>query len=362
MEIALYDDAAGFYGAGGGAGRDRDFLTSPEVGPLFGAVLARALDRWWGEIGRPDPFVVVEAGAGVGTLAASVLAAAPACASALRYVTVERSERLRALQGERLPLELPALVLGPAVPTPDEEPAPSPRQGPLVTALAELPAVPFAGVIVANELLDNLVFTLLERTEAGWAELRVGATGDTLVELAVPAPPELAAEADRLAPSAPFGARVPLQHAAREWLRSALTLLTAGRLVAVDYGADTPDLAARPWTEWLRTYRGHGRGGHPLGDPGRVDITCEVAWDQLEPVRRPVSRVSQADFLQIHGIDDLRATAAAAWDAGAAAGGLEAVRARSRVSEAAALVDPVGLGAFDVVEWVVGGRRRHRPE
>jgi SAM-dependent MidA family methyltransferase len=44
MEAALYDERAGFYGAHGSAGRRGDFLTSPEVGPLFGAVLARALD------------------------------------------------------------------------------------------------------------------------------------------------------------------------------------------------------------------------------------------------------------------------------------------------------------------------------
>ena len=44
------------------AGRRGDFLTSPEVGPLFGAVLARFLDAEWERIGRPDPFTVVDAG------------------------------------------------------------------------------------------------------------------------------------------------------------------------------------------------------------------------------------------------------------------------------------------------------------
>ena len=59
--------------AAAAAGRRGDFLTAPEVGPLYGAVLARAIDAWWIELGRPDPFVVVEAGAGPGTLARSVL-------------------------------------------------------------------------------------------------------------------------------------------------------------------------------------------------------------------------------------------------------------------------------------------------
>src|SRR5215213_9313391 len=119
MDLALYDPAHGFYATGGGAGRRGDFLTSPEVGPLFGAVVARALDAWWDDLGRPDPFLVVEAGAGTGTLARDVLAAGPACGPALRYVLVERSESLRERQAGRLALELPAHALGPV--RPDDE-------------------------------------------------------------------------------------------------------------------------------------------------------------------------------------------------------------------------------------------------
>ena len=44
MEQALYDPESGFYATSGVAGRRGDFITSPEVGPLFGAVVARALD------------------------------------------------------------------------------------------------------------------------------------------------------------------------------------------------------------------------------------------------------------------------------------------------------------------------------
>src|SRR4051812_20897740 len=98
MEAALYGDG-GFFAEGRGAGRaGRDFVTSPEVGPLFGACVARALDRLWRVLDQPDPFFVVEAGAGNGRLAREVLRAAPACLAALRYVLVERSAPLRAEQ------------------------------------------------------------------------------------------------------------------------------------------------------------------------------------------------------------------------------------------------------------------------
>src|SRR5438309_1141925 len=175
LELALYHPELGFYARGGGAGRGADFLTSPEVGPLFGCVVARALDAWWEELGRPDPYVVVEAGAGAGTLARDVLAAAPTCGPALRYVLVERSAPLRARQRGRLPLEPPRQVLGPVVSGQDSDEGAHavPGIGPLVTSLGELPTGPFIGVILANELLDNLPVRILERTHNSWSEVRV---------------------------------------------------------------------------------------------------------------------------------------------------------------------------------------------
>lgn len=357
VELALYGEG-GFFSSGGGAGRGgADFITSPEVGPLFGAVLARAVDAWWDDLGQPDPFFFAEVGAGSGTLARSVLAAAPRCAGALRYVLVERSEAHREAQRAVLDLELPAFVLGPSLHDFDDEDGPSvePGRGPLVTALEDLPAGPFTGVIFANELLDNLPFALLERRGGRWHEVRVAEAADgSLVEAVVLAPPALAAEGDRLAPDAPEEGRVPVQHAAAEWLRDALGLLEAGRVVLVDYAvSDTAALASRPWTEWVRTYRAHGRGGHPLDRLGEQDITVEVCADQLARVRAPALDRSQAAFLDAHGMGALVAEAAARWEAGAARPDLAALAAKSRVHEAAELSDPAGLGAFRVLEWPV---------
>lgn len=354
----LYDDDVGFYGAGGGAGRGRDFLTSPEVGPLFATVLAAAADSWWDEMSRPDPFVVVEAGAGSGTLAEALLGVPPRCAPAMRYVTVERSPALRAEQRSRLALETPAFVLGASEQSEDTEAHPRPGQGPLVTALTELPAVAIDGIVLANELLDNLAFVLLERGPDGWLEVRVGEREGRLVEVLVPAPVDLAADAERLAGAAGVGSRIPLQRQAQAWLDAALRVVRHGRVVVIDYCSESATLASRRWTEWLRTYRGHGRGGHPLEAPGAQDVTTEVALDQLERVSSPTAVRSQATFLAAHGMGGLADGAADSWRAGAARGDLAALRARSRVGEAAALSDPSGLGGFTVVEWAVAGRRR----
>jgi SAM-dependent MidA family methyltransferase len=334
MELALYDPELGFYATTGFAGRRGDFITSPEVGPLFGAVVANALDTWWSDAGSPDPFVVVEAGAGAGTLARSVLAAAPACAPALRYVLVERSARLRARHGEYLAVESSAHAFAPNREEGDDDHrALDLPTGPIVVGLSELPRVA-ADVVIANELLDNLPVDLLERSGDSTCEVRVGLDGDQLTEVLIPS--ELSIETGR----------EPVQHAAARWVHDARAL--GGRVVVIDYADSTASMAARPWRDWLRTYRAHQRGSDPLAALGTQDITCDVAVDQLP---HPTTNTSQAVWLREHGIDDLVEDGRKVWAERAHIGDLEAMRARSRVTEAEALTDPAGLGAFRVLEW-----------
>ena len=351
LDHLLYGDD-GFFETGGGAGRRADFLTSPEVGPLFGAIVARFLDTEWHRLRRPDPFVVVEAGAGRGALARAVLDAAPSCLLALRYVCVERSAALRAAAEDVLPLEPAANVFGAVTADdPDDEPTSQAGTGPVVTILDDLPLVPVTGVVFANELLDNLPFRLLERQVDGWAEVLVALDGSAFCEIVVPAPGDAVEEAARLAPDAPVGGRLPLQRDAGEWLRRALGTVDAGRVVIVDYADTSPSMVTRPWRDWLRTYRGHAPGGDPLD--GDQDVTVEVAIDQLARVRTPTADRSQSEWLAAHGVDDLAAAARAAWQERAHVGDLEALRHRSRAGEAEALTDPTGLGAFRVLEWQV---------
>ncbi len=317
MADALYGPH-GFYTTGGRAGRRGDFLTSPEVGPLFGAVIARFLDAEWERLGRPDPFTVVECGAGPGTLARSILAATPSCSGDLRYVAVEVAEAQRA------------------------------RHPDAIESVAGLPAGPLVGVVIANELLDNLPFRLAVFDD-GWREAYVVVLPDGRVVEHLSAPLDPAHPA--LPPDPPHGARAPIQDAASAWVDSARSLLSAGTVLTLDYcSATTAALALRPWREWLRTYRGHERGGHYLTDPGRQDITAEVAIDQLP---EPDAVRTQAQWLRLHGIDELVDEGKRYWEAHAARPDLVALGMRSRVSEAEALLDPAGLGGFTVLQWRV---------
>ncbi len=329
MELALYGPS-GFYTSGGSAGRRGDFITSPEVGPLFGEVLARAIDAEWHRLGRPDDFTVIEVGAGQGTLARSLLPALQAlgrtgserlgCGASRspRYVAVEVSAGQRARHPDGV------------------EPA------------DELPRGPVVGVVLANELLDNLPFRLAV-FDGAWREAFVvpspdGTWSEVLSAPIEPLPGWLPAHP-------PHGARVPLQDRAAAWVDRARRLLGAGRVIAIDYcTARTAELATIPWRSWLRTYRGHERGEHYLRNPGTQDITAQVCLDQL-PAADEIR--SQAQFLHRWGIEELVEAGRQAWEAARARPDLTAIRMRSRITEAEALVDPAGLGGFDVLEWRV---------
>lgn len=359
QDAALYDPEAGFFTTGGGAGRvGGDFVTSPEVGALFGALVARYLDDAWHRLGEPDPFVVVEAGAGRGRLASDVLRALPACAPALRYVLVERSAVLRTEQRELLTIEPADEALGPVVRStdPDDVDEWVPGTGPIVASIDELPGIAFEGVVVANELLDNLPVRIVERTDGGWLEVRVGLERGRLGELLVPAETGLAAEADVVAGGAlvQSGIRLPVPTVLADWVAAVAGVLRRGEVLLLDYADDGAGLAERGQGQWLRTYRLHERGGDPLEAPGSQDITCDVPLEYLRAVATRAGFVvahetTQTEWLADLGIDALVEEGRAVWRERAHLGDLAAIAGRSRVGEAAALVDPDGLGVHRVI-------------
>jgi NADH dehydrogenase [ubiquinone] 1 alpha subcomplex assembly factor 7 len=357
---ALYDPDAGFFSTGRGAGRSgRDFITSPEVGSLFGVLVARQLDATWDRLDRPDPFVVVDAGAGTGRLASDVLRAAPRCACALRYVLAERSPALRSAQRDRIALEPADEALGPVIAgadrdEPDEHVA---GVGPIATSLDDLPSVTFSGLVLANELLDNLPVRIAERSTDGWDEVLVALDDDEhLVETTVPAQPTFATFADEVAAGAdvPIGARLPVPVGATDWLIQAAAVLRRGELILVDYAAPVAELIGRGPGSWLRTYRGHERGRSPLDALGERDITCDLPLEHLILAAgragfRILREMTQAEWLTGLGIAELVEQGRSTWRARAHIGDLEAIAGRSVVAEAEALVDPSGLGAHRVI-------------
>ena len=360
MEYALYGDLPrygpleyGYYNSKSQkSARRGDYITSVEIGPLFGVVLAKALDSWWQDLGRPKEFYVFDAGAGVGSLARSILRAKPACLEALKYVLVERSDYLISQHSDLKKdfNNIQSLKVNPGETIPHEQ-------------------VDF-GVVIANELLDNLPVALLEKTDYGWVEIGVGLekVKDEKVKdekikdeiIAKEAKPTKKFEfeasnvalAEKLVSNAKVGQRIPIQNQARDWLKGALSVIKQGRVVVFDYGVlTTEELSNRPQDEWLRTYQGHSRGGSVYDFVGKQDITCEIALDQLDldsKVQSQPEFLKQADFLRQHGIEDLVVPN----DSGVIPTNLEDIELYSRVPESKALLDPLGLGAHLVAQWV----------
>jgi SAM-dependent MidA family methyltransferase len=208
-----------------------------------------------------------------------------------------------------------------------------------------MPDGPITGVILANELLDNLSFRLFV-FDSSWMEAFVSqASGGQFVEVLR----TLDVVPSCLPQTAPHGSRSPVQDAAASWVRDCLAKISHGRLLLFDYCSNsTAEIALTPWREWLRTYRDQGRGTHYLSEPGSQDITTQVMLDQL-----PGGFVSstQADFLQQWGIDELVGEGTEYWENMKHAPDVAAMRMRSRSTEANALTDSSGLGGFDTNVW-----------
>ena len=136
MEACLYHPQCGYYAKAEQNAR-RDYITSADVTPVFGRLLARQFHEMWVLLERPETFWLVEAGAGIGELAKQILDFAaeslPEFYAALRYVAVERSAARRAAQVKSLETH---------------------TANGHFSSIAELPDEILCGCIFSNELFD----------------------------------------------------------------------------------------------------------------------------------------------------------------------------------------------------------------
>ncbi len=321
MRSALYDAEHGFFAAGPvRAGRDGDFITSPEVSPWFGRLIGR-----WALSEVPKGTHLFEVGAGTGSLLEPLLDEAGSHFASVTAVEWSRDAR------DQIRQRLPDVRVTEALDLPAEGPA----------------------LVVANELLDNMPSRLVERTEDGWIEWRVTTVGGRDF-VAADAPKGLAEWCDLYLPDAPIGCRVSAQVEMASWIR-ALAGRPRTRVIAFDYAASTAELCRRAPGQLVRTFRRHREGVDPLGEPGSADLTVEVNWQVAERAvesaggRFMVS--TQADFLGRCGardvLEDLRERErmqAAAGDA------MAQLAARSESVDVRALLDERGLGGFMVLD------------
>lgn len=329
MQACLYHPQHGYYRRGQPTvGRDGDFLTSPEVHPLFGAAIGHSAEALWKQLGRPSPFRIAEIGPGTGALAESLLrhlhGAEPELAASVEYALIEADPQSASAQRQRL------------------------------DSLAEINAtadlsdlVADQHLIVANELLDALPVHLLRFEESLWRELFVDYSpgGGFRTVGSEPSDDQLLKPLQSLAPTEYQVVEVgPERSSVVASLAGALA--DRGLMMLFDYGYRRERLYA-PWRRdgTLMTFRRHVPGDDPLAHPGEQDITAHVDIDQISDAACAAGltllpTLSQAEWLHNLGAAVLPAVAEAGSDTGA-------YLAARRAAET--LTDPGGLGRIAVM-------------
>jgi SAM-dependent MidA family methyltransferase len=333
MELALYDPDGGYYRSDDARpGRAGDFLTAPELHPIFGATLATGLREIWERLDRPDPFVVAEHGAGTGALALAILGGIddPGFGAAIRYRTIEVDARRLAAYDDALRAAGHGDVL-------DGADAGS----------------PFSGVVLANEVLDALPVHRVRRRGEALRELAVDLAADaSFVEVEIE--PTTHALAARLAADQielVDGQTAEICLALDDWIAAASAPLRRGVVVLIDYGAPAAELydPVRRRDGTLRAYVRHQVHDDPYRSVGRQDLTAHVDVTAVERAAHTaglttIGITTQAEALMGLGIEER----------------LQAVQADPATTfEAYALVrasllrllDPAAMGRFRVMAF-----------
>lgn len=328
MDLALYGPG-GFYERPP-VGPSGDFVTSPHVHPVFAELLARAIRDLWQRLDEPEPFRLVEVGAGDGTLAASLvrhLGDLP-----LAYTGVEISPGARS-----------ALAAIDGLTVTDE-----------LTGTADL--------VLAHELLDNLPFRIVR----GRREIRVGVASGRFVEVEAPLDDELTAflafmgageardgegnDADAADGEADVEHLVPV--GALSFVDRLAEVAARGYALLIDYGG------LGGTSGGVHGYQGHRVVEDVLAHPGDSDVTAGVAFGLVAARAtsrglRPLGTVGQRDALLGLGFERwLREELMRQQAQLDARDGLEAVRTWSGRSRATLLADPAGLGRL---RWLLLG-------
>jgi SAM-dependent MidA family methyltransferase len=334
MELALYDPDGGYYrSTTARPGRGGDFLTAPELHPIFGLTLSRLVAEVWERLGRPRPFTIREYGAGTGTLALALLegfrTAHPDLAEVVAYGPIEvEPDRIAALASQL---------------------AQAGWKDVLVEARES--ATPIDGLVLANEVLDALPAHRVRQRGAALRELAVELTPDgRLIEVEVePSTPALAGRLADEGITLVDGQTAEICLALDDWVATASAGLRRGLLLLIDYGAPAPDLydPVRRRDGTLRAYLRHQVHDDPYRHVGRQDLTAHVDVTAVERAAgraglETVGITTQAEALVGLGIEErlraIQADPATTLD--------EYLVVRSALMR---MLDPAAMGRFRVM-------------
>jgi len=290
MNAVLYAPGLGYYAAGARKlGPDGDFVTAPELSPLFGQAVATQLAEAFRSLERAE---LIELGPGSGRLCAQVLAAlAERDALPARYWLLEVSATLRERQREHLNASVPQHL---------------PRVG-----WIEMLPDRWSGAVLANEVLDAVPVHVVARKSGEWLEWGVGVDASGGL---VPADRPLASPALRERAAARFpdagdylseinpGAEALVASLARRCQRGLMLLFDYG-FPAAEYYHPQRDRGT------LMVHYRHRSLADPLFRPGLADLTAHVDFTAIAHAGAAAGMAvagftSQARFLLNCGILD----------------------------------------------------------
>jgi SAM-dependent MidA family methyltransferase len=258
MELALYAPGLGYYSAGSHKlGRQGDFITAPEISPLFAKCIAKQCQQIFSELDRGD---ILEIGAGSGKLACDLLQ------ELAQYFILEISADLRAKQQDLLQQTCPNLCKR-------------------VQWLDTLPASHFQGVIVANEVMDALPVHIFQIDNQAIKERCVTIENDQLAwQLTTPTTPALTNQVNIIQELHPLenGYTSEINLLLAPWIKSISGILKKGVMLLFDYGYGRKEYYhPERNTGTLMCYYQHRRHENPFELVGLQDITAHVDFTQV---------------------------------------------------------------------------------
>jgi SAM-dependent MidA family methyltransferase len=267
MELALYAPQGGYYRAvSARPGREGDFITAPELHPIFGRTLSTGIEEIWRRLGEPTPFLLHEHGAGTGTLGLAILNELDRIGSplleAIRYAPTEvEPDRLGALASRFAQAGWDGVLAMPGETGRD-------------------------GIVLANEVLDALPVHRVRRRGESLREIAIDlGPDDALVEVEIdPSTPALEERLANEAIELVDGQTAEICLALDDWVAAAAASIVRGVLLLIDYGAPATSLydPVRRRDGTLRAYVRHQVHDDPYRHVGRQDLTAHVDVTAVE--------------------------------------------------------------------------------
>ncbi len=259
MDMALYYPEEGYYTSGKERiGKNGDYLTSPALTPVFGAMIGKQLEEMW-HVSGEGAFQIVEYGGGDGTLCLNILDYLKdnkPFFNKITYIIIEKNAALHELKRDQLPANVYFLTDASGL-------------------------EPFEGCILSNELIDNFPVHLLVMQDL-LQEVFVG-FDEEFVELLKPASPELIDYLKEQGILLPKDYRTEINLKAIEWIEEIASLLERGFVLTIDYGYSATEFySPKRYAGTLLCYNGHNISSDPYLHIGEQDITSHVNFSALD--------------------------------------------------------------------------------